>query len=42
MKEQGERFHGWRKSIVKLVEMDEKITLRANGRRKRWSCDSDQ
>jgi hypothetical protein len=27
MKEQGERFDGWRKSIVKLVEMDEKITL---------------
>jgi hypothetical protein len=28
MKEQGERLiDGWRKSIVKLVEMDEKITL---------------
>ena len=27
MKEQGERFDGWRKSIVKLVEMDDKITL---------------
>ena len=28
MKEQDERFDGWRKSIVSLVEMDEKITLR--------------
>ena len=27
MKEQGERFDDWRKSIVKLVEMDDKITL---------------
>ena len=27
MKEQGERFDGWGKSIVKLVEMDDKITL---------------
>jgi heme-degrading monooxygenase HmoA len=28
MKEQeGERFDGWRKSIAKLVEMDDKITL---------------
>jgi heme-degrading monooxygenase HmoA len=27
MKEQGERFDGWRESIGKLVEMDEKITL---------------
>ena len=27
MKEQGERFDGWGRSIVKLVEMDDKITL---------------
>jgi heme-degrading monooxygenase HmoA len=27
MKEQSERFDGWRKSIAKLVEMDDKITL---------------
>ena len=29
MKEQGQRFDGWQKSIVKLVEMDDKITLSA-------------
>jgi len=27
MKEQNDMFDGWRKSIVKLVEMDDKITL---------------
>jgi heme-degrading monooxygenase HmoA len=27
MKEQGERFDGWGRSVVKLVEMDDKITL---------------
>jgi Antibiotic biosynthesis monooxygenase len=27
MKEQGERFDGWRKRIDNLVEMDDKITL---------------